>query len=72
MTPSDPKATYSAEWQIGVAAKVEVTRWPTCEAGQVLFYRVVGGDHGAWSSNADVTTLLADFFRGKADAERAR
>jgi polyhydroxybutyrate depolymerase len=46
--------------------KVEVTRWPNCDGGQVLFYRVVGGDHGAWSGNADVARLLVDFFRDKA------
>jgi poly(3-hydroxybutyrate) depolymerase len=49
--------------------KVEVTRWPSCDGGQVLFYRVVGGDHGAWSGNADVARLLVDFFRDKARAD---
>jgi poly(3-hydroxybutyrate) depolymerase len=49
--------------------KVEVMRWPACRGGQVLFYRVVDGDHGAWSSNADAAKLLVDFFRDKVRAE---
>src|SRR5262249_55953166 len=48
---------------------VEVMRWPDCQGGQVVFYRVAGGDHGAWSSNADAAKLVVDFFRDKARAE---
>jgi polyhydroxybutyrate depolymerase len=46
--------------------KIEVLRWTNCADSPVVFYRVIGGDHGApWNSNVNVGALLLDFFRGK-------